>query len=557
MSNDRYLLDAAFGEHRNQYPSVVDLGDAFEIFSADLVLRRRRLSVDEIRNGVVGGGKDGGLDTIYIFVNGRLIQDVVDLPNHKTDIRIEVFFIQSKHSVDIEQIVLQKLQSSLSRFLNLEPDQNKLDKHFNSDVQSIAELYRSVIKKYVMTEYQVRYQIVYCCRSSNPPNTTFQDLADELAAACSNQLGPAEANFSFFGAPELYKLSVQPDHTKKELVIPPAGQIGNEDNYIALVRLEDFLTFITSNGSLDDNMFEFNVRDFEGNTKPVNKAIADTIKNPLPDTNFWWYNNGVTVLASQIMQSQKNLVIHDPMIVNGLQTANVIYANKSAIEGKTNDDRRVVVKVISIGDQTKRDGVIKATNSQTSLNSLSLKATEGYQRQIEKYLLANGYYYERRKNFYKNRQMPAQKIIDISRLGQAVMSLNLLLPDEARARPGTYLNNGENYKKVFPDWQGLGRFVVAATLERKVDAWLRSNRNNYDALYRNNLRFHTLMVLSWNLLGNKSKITKAIDTAKATDAEIKKAFEWVKKRYDDAGADDDQMSKSSEFTKTLKDTWQP
>ena len=277
----------------------------------------------------------------------------------------------------------------------------------------------------------------------------------------------------------------------------------------------------------------------------------------MSDSNFWWYNNGVTVIATKIIQSQKNLIIHDPMIVNGLQTANVIYANKSSIQDKPDDDRRVLVKVIAIDDQLMRDGVIKATNSQTSLNALSLKATDGFQRQIEEYLFANGHFYERRKNYYKNRGKPTNKIVDITRLGQAVMTLNFHSPDEARARPGTYLNKADKYDAVFAPNQDLGRFLVAAVLERKIDIWLRANRNTYDALYRNNLRFHALMILSWNLCGKKTKVTKSIDTSKVTDAAIKKAFEWVKQQYISAGGDDDKLSKSSDFTQTLKDNWTP
>ena len=270
MSNDRYLLDAAFSEHRKQYSEITDQGDAFEIFTADFVLRRRRLSIDEVCNGVVGGSQDGGIDTIFIFVNGRLIQDESELPNTKTDVRIELFFFQSKHSIKVEQVILQKLQSSLKLFLELEPDQEKLDKRFNSDLQAKARLYRTVINKYRMTEYTVKYHIVYCCRSSNEPNDMFNDLASDLIVACENQLGTATATFMYYGARKLYQVSVQPNHTRKELIIPLAGQIGNDDNYIALVRLGDFLTFITDGGGFDDNMFEFNVRDFEGNTKPVN-----------------------------------------------------------------------------------------------------------------------------------------------------------------------------------------------------------------------------------------------------------------------------------------------
>ncbi len=557
MSNDRYLVDAAFADHRKQYEEVADLGDAFEVFSADMILRRRRLSIEEVRDGIVGGGKDGGLDGVYIFVNGRLANDVAELPNHKSDIRIEVFFIQAKHSVEIEQIVLQRLQSSLPLFLSLEPDQDKLDKHFNTDLQAASELYRDIIKKYLLADFSVEFHIAYACRSSNSTTAAFDDLADELVISCNAQLGSAKTSFEFLGANRLYKLNVAPVHTRKELVVPPAGLIGNDGNYIALMRLEDFLDFISVDGVLDDNMFEFNVRDFEGDTKPVNKGIAETIKHPAPESNFWWYNNGVTIIASRIVPGQKSLVIHDPMIVNGLQTANVTFANRSAITGKFGDDRRVLVKVIGIDDQELRDGVIKATNSQTSLNSLALRATDDFQRKIEDYLYSNGFFYERRKNFYKNRQMPSSKIIDMGRLGQAVMTLNLHLPDEARARPGTYLNKDTNYSKIFPPGQNLARYLVAAALERRLEAWLRDNRKNYDALYRNNLRFHCLMILSWNLMKKKSKVTSAIDISKATDAEIRKAFEWVMAEYKSAGGLDDNLSKSRDFAVRLADNWKP
>lgn len=557
MSNDRFLVDAAFTEHRKQYGEITDLGDAFEVFSADMLLRRRKLSIEEVRDGIVGGGKDGGLDGIYIFVNGRLAKDIADLPDSKTDIRIEIVFIQAKHSVDIEQVVLQRLQSSLPLFLSLEPDKEKLDTHFNTDLKVAAALYRNIIKKYLLADYTVEFKIAYACRSSNAPTSAFEDLADQLMATCDAQLGSATTTFAFLGASKLYRESVAPVHTRKELIVPPAGQVGNDGNYIALMRLEDFLNFITLDGVLDENMFEFNVRDFEGDTKPVNKGIAETIKHPPQDSNFWWYNNGVTIIASKIVPGQKSLVIHDPMIVNGLQTANVVYANRSAVSGKSNDDRRVLVKVIAIDEQELRDGVIKATNSQTSLSSLALRATDEFQKKIEDYLSSNGYYYERRKNFYKNRQKPSSKIIDMGRLGQAVMALNLHLPDEARARPGTFLNKDGNYVKIFPPGQNLARFLVAAALERRMEIWLRENRKNYDALYRNNLRFHCLMILSWNLLGKKTKVTQSIDISKATASKIKTAFEWVMKEYIDAGGIDDNLAKSREFAVRIGANWKP
>jgi hypothetical protein len=245
------------------------------------------------------------------------------------------------------------------------------------------------------------------------------------------------------------------------------------------------------------------------------------------------------------------------MIVNGLQTANVIFANRSSIKGKTKDDRRIVLRVISIDDQGVRDGVIKATNSQTNLSALALKATDDYQRKIEVYLETQGYFYERRKNFHKNRGVPALKIIDMTRLGQSVMALNLHLPEEARARPGSYLNKAENYNKIFPKGQDLSRFSIAAALERRLDEWLRGAGSGNNSLYRNNLRYHTLMVLAWNALGAKSNIIKGVDVNKITDLLISDAFKWVTNEYVNAGGVDDKLSKTKDFTQRLIKNWKP
>src|ERR1700693_2587641 len=55
----------------------------FEFFAAQQVLRDYQLDPEEIKSGVVGQSKqaklpgtDGGIDAIYLLVNGRLIRDL-------------------------------------------------------------------------------------------------------------------------------------------------------------------------------------------------------------------------------------------------------------------------------------------------------------------------------------------------------------------------------------------------------------------------------------------------------------------------------------------------
>jgi AIPR protein len=140
--------------------------------------------------------------------------------------------------------------------------------------------------------------------------------------------------------------------------------------------------------------------------------------------DFWWLNNGVTIVASDIEHGGgKMLKLTDPQIVNGLQTSMEVY-KKGSDGGYDRDTRSVLVKIIQAPDDAVREEIIRATNSQTSLRPSALRATDKVQRQIESYLLERGFYYERRRNYYSNRSKPSDRIVSIESMGEAVLSVN-------------------------------------------------------------------------------------------------------------------------------------
>src|SRR5690606_26331250 len=99
------------------------------------------------------------------------------------------------------------------------------------------------------------------------------------------------------------------------------------------------------------DIFESNVRDFQGSTE-VNAEIKKTLESEsTPD--FWWLNNGVTVLASKSSINGDVITIADPQIVNGLQTSTQI-ANYFGHGGEDAAQRSVMVKVVSSEDEVTR-----------------------------------------------------------------------------------------------------------------------------------------------------------------------------------------------------------
>lgn len=113
-------------------------------------------------------------------------------------------------------------------------------------------------------------------------------------------------------------------HFNLPLVENPIA-VGTRKDFVVLVNLANYYFFITDEGgALRKYIFESNVRDYQGHNS-VNNEIQKTLLEETSE-DFWWLNNGVTVLASDISQSTpKQLLITNPEIVNGLQTSNEIY----------------------------------------------------------------------------------------------------------------------------------------------------------------------------------------------------------------------------------------
>ena len=189
-------------------------------------------------------------------------------------------------------------------------------------------------------------------------------------------------------------------------------------------------------GVLAERIFESNVRGYQPDS-----SVNDDIKSSLSATsgpNFWLLNNGVTIIAPKAVPADYlHLTIEDPQIVNGLQTSRVIFAYFNSGHG-AGDKRTVLVRVIPTTVQATQDQIIKATNSQNKMQSASLRMTDQIHRDIEELFKKYDLFYDRRKGFYRDQGKAVRKIISANSVAQAVISILLQRPDDARARPGDY-----------------------------------------------------------------------------------------------------------------------
>src|SRR5215471_11065537 len=96
--NDRIILDKILEQKHQSVAPTLTHAKYFEIFAAGEIVKDYDLSYEEIESGIVGDGGDGGVDAIYLFANGELVQDDTDVSSLKRNVSIDLFLIQAKTS---------------------------------------------------------------------------------------------------------------------------------------------------------------------------------------------------------------------------------------------------------------------------------------------------------------------------------------------------------------------------------------------------------------------------------------------------------------------------
>ncbi len=551
-TNDQTVLDQVLSTERADRFSELSDSEFFELFVAEQILKDRDLSYDEIESGIVDGGKDGAVDAIYTFVDDELAREDGDFSNARKGVAIELVVIQSKREASFREVPVDRLAPTLSDLLPLGTNRADFGDKYRGEVLDGFALFRQVVKQTASRAASIHIRVVYACRGITPDPAVVK-RKDFVEKVVQGEFPSATFTFEFMGATDLLEAFRRQPMTTFELPIVEAIAPATP-GMVCLVRLGDYVGLITdAKGALRTAMFDANVRDYQGDVE-VNRAIADTLRRGGSE-DFWWLNNGITILADRTTQASKTLSIESPQIVNGLQTSYEIHRYFRE-ESPEDEGRHLLIRIINVTDDDTRDRIIRATNSQTAIQPASLRATDPVHRSIEDLLKGYGLYYERRKNFYKNRGMPKARIISIGYLAQAVTSCLLFESNTARARPGTLLKRDADYERVFSEKHPIQLYRVSVEIMLRVDAYLASHAtlSRYE---RTNYRHHVAAVVSAILRGNSESDARAvasIDLAEVDDSLLTKALGIVEQTMTDLSRDGralDEVSKSSDIVPAL------
>lgn len=216
-----------------------------------------------------------------------------------------------------------------------------------------------------------------------------------------------------------------------------------------------------------DRLFERNIRRFLGGRNRVNRDIASTLADPERRRDFFFLNNGLTVLCNQFrhnaLQSRDPTVrVSGLQVVNGQQTSATIRRLVDSLEGVDWSDATVLVRLYELEreDPDFVAAVTHATNSQNPVDLRDLRANDPVQRRLELGLRDLGFTYAR------HRGSAPKGAITPEEAAEAVLAVLREQPQAAQGRRHEHF--GRLYGTIFTDDLSPAQVAAAVLVQRAL-----------------------------------------------------------------------------------------
>ena len=528
--NDMLLIDSIIEERIAKKLPSEKKDEVFEFLVYEQVLKEYDLSVDEIRSGSVDGRNDGGIDAIYILVNGHLISDIKSSLLPKANANLEVYFFTCKHRDVFKQDPINSICTSLQELLDFSKEDKQLDGQYNEEVFEKRNTFISVYRKVATILERLSIKVIFASRgdTKNELGDNVEARGRQIETICKENFRGCDAKFEFWGSEEI--LDAYRKKADYSLVLNVNECLSHGKQMVVLADLKEYFKFITyDDKKIRKYLFDSNVRDFMG-INAVNEDILETLNSKKNNEDFWWLNNGITILCSSAIAIGKSITIENVQIVNGLQTSECIYRYFFS-QNHDEDNRVVLIKILPCESTIIADDIIRSTNNQTAVMSSSLRATDKIQEDIEEILRKEDLYYERRVNYYSNQGIPLSQIYSPLYLAKGYAALVLKKPYRAVTLKQKFMRKEESYEKIFTEKDDLRVWPIIARIMRKTDDYMSSLRErNCGERFLHNVRYQVAFLTVSRLLGTFTysiKLLIAIDINRYTFEEVKKTWEDI------------------------------
>ncbi len=209
----------------------------------------------------------------------------------------------------------------------------------------------------------------------------------------------------------------------------------------------------------DDRLFSANYRGFLGisKRKKINSAIKNTAERQPSD--FWVYNNGITLLTSAVIRDGRSTTLRGVSIINGAQTTGSLGSIDSSIDlSKVS----VMCRVVVCKNPEKIEEIVKYNNTQNKITTWDQYANDELQGVIRAQFVEMGYEYSMKRGFDS-----VDAAIGIEKAAQPVLAFNGYYLDANRSKNSIF-DRPEIYRRAFAD-RPARHILLAYCFARSID----------------------------------------------------------------------------------------
>ena len=219
-----------------------------------------------------------------------------------------------------------------------------------------------------------------------------------------------------------------------------------------------------------NRLLERNIRRYLGLAgNRVNEAVASTLRESGQRSNFYFYNNGITITCSKfrhnaLQKEDWTVKVDDLQIVNGGQTARTVQHVAREV-GAEIREAQVLVRIYELqqNDIELVESITFATNSQNPVDLRDLKANDPRQAKLGESVSGLGYTYRAKR---EDRVVSTDEFTSAV-IAEAVLAVWRHRPHQARFRSREHF--GALYKTIFTADLNGAQAVTAALLHRYAE----------------------------------------------------------------------------------------
>ena len=483
---------AEFQESENR--TFNDEETAFEQFSNYCVINHIYGANDFELEDIETGYGTQGIDGLGIIVNQKLIQstdDIDTLIRLNQYISVKFVLIQTKSSASFNNMAISNLFTFSNIFFS-----------DNTDIFTTEEMQKFIeLKNYIFdhgNKMNKNPDILLYFVTLGTWNPDDRNLLSAVEVGKNALRGTnlfSNIEFCPIGVNEIQTFYRKTTSTltatfrfEKRVTMYSINE--DEVGYTGVLPFSEFKKILLEDSGSVKPVFEDNIRDYLGPNEEVNKNIKKSLETG--DVNaFSMLNNGIIIVTSHINISGDLATIDDYQIVNGCQTCNTLLENMGEVANI--DELIIPIRIIATKNESKKNEITCATNSQTAIKKEQLEALSTFQKNLEEYYSTynnpDALVYERRKGQHRGANIPKNRIVTIPMQIKTVAAMFLNEPSAVSGQYGTVVKRVGN--RIFKPNDKHIIYYVSALALYKIENLFKSGK--LDRKYRRS-RYHAMML---------------------------------------------------------------